>query len=55
MLRVVWPAPVSEDEHDELVLEASSLPVMTSELAAALARLLREALARRARRSERAA
>ena len=53
MLRIVRLAPVSDDE--EIPLEAPTPPVMTTDLAAALAQLLRSALARQAERSNRAA
>ena len=46
-------ALVSEDA--EIPFEAPAPPTMTNDLAAALAQLVRSALARRAERSERAA
>lgn len=53
MVRIVWLVPVSED--GEIPLEAPAPPTMTTDLAAALAQLVRSALARRAERTERAA
>jgi hypothetical protein len=52
-VRIVRLASVSDDE--EIPLEALAPPTMTADLAAALAQLVRSAMARRAERTERAA
>lgn len=46
---------MSDESRDEIGFEAQAPPAMTADLAAALAQLVRTALARRAGRSERAA
>lgn len=51
MMRIVRLAPVSDD--GEIPFEAPAPPTMTTDLAAALAQLVRSALARRAERRER--
>jgi hypothetical protein len=53
MLQLYRVAPVSDEE--EIVFEAIDPPSLTPELAAALAQLVRAALARRAEHSEKAA
>ena len=53
MLQLVRSTPVSEEE--EITFEALAPPTMRPELAAALAQLVRAALARRAERPERVA
>jgi hypothetical protein len=53
MLRLYRVAPVSDEE--EIAFEAMDPPTLTTELAAALAQLVRAALARRAELPEKAA
>ncbi len=53
MLQLYRVAPVSDEE--EIVFEANDPPSLTTDLAAALAQLVRAALARRAERPEKAA
>jgi hypothetical protein len=55
MLRLVPVGPMSEEDREEIEFEAIAPPSMTADLAAALAQLVRAALARRAGNSERAA
>ena len=55
MLRLVLVGPMSDEDRDPIELEATAPPSMTADLAAALAQLVRAALARRAGHSERAA
>jgi hypothetical protein len=55
MLRLVPVRPMSDEDRDEIEFEATAPPSMTADLAAALAQLVRVALARRAGNSERAA
>jgi hypothetical protein len=55
MLALAWHGPMTNDGHDAIAFEATAPPAMTPDLAAALALLIRSALARRAERSERAA
>ena len=53
MLQLYRAAPVSDEE--KIVFEAKGPPSLTADLAAALAQLVRGALARQAERRERAA
>ncbi len=53
MLQLYRVAPVSDEK--EVVFEATDPPCLTGDLAAALAHLVRAALARRAERPEKAA
>jgi hypothetical protein len=46
---------MSDDDHDEIAFEATAPPLMTTDLAAALAQLVHAALVRHAEHSERAA
>jgi hypothetical protein len=46
---------MSDERRDEIGFEAPAPPAMTADLAAALAQLVRAALARRTGRSDRAA
>lgn len=53
MLQVYWVGPVREEK--EVVFEAMDPPSLTNDLAAALAQLVRAALARLPERPEKAA
>ena len=53
MLQLYGVAPVSDEE--KIVVEAKDPPSLTTDLAAALAEIVRAALARRAERTEKAA
>jgi hypothetical protein len=55
MLRLVRGYPMTEADQNDIVFESVDQPAMTADLAAALAQLVRSALARRAERPERAA